>query len=170
MQSASALLPPSSTTFEWLTPDTVAAAPLRAGVAWWRSARANRPYPARQDMHPRQMRGLLPYMSLVRVVDDGADFEHRIVGDVMVRAFSVQIQNRRFSEIAGDAPDFIARCYSLFRLAVETAAPVAWRSIAGFDNATIVITHGEVILLPLGRTKVDHVLALGSQWSGPDRN
>lgn len=164
---ASALLPPTPTAFEWLTPDSVSATPLKDAVAWWRAARGTRPYPTRQDLHPRQIAGLMPYMSLLKVIGNGADFEHRIVGDVMVQAFAVKIQNRRFSEIAEDAPDFIARCFPLFRMVVETGAPVAWRSITSFDEVTVVVTHGEIVLLPLGHHKVDHVLAFGSQWSKP---
>lgn len=148
--------------FEWLTPDTVAQAPLKTGVAWWRAARGNRPYPSKQDLHPRQMSSLLPYMSLVKVIDDGADFEHRIVGDVMVQSFTVQLQKRRFSEIAKDAPVFIERCFSFFRMVVETGAPVGWRSSGDYASCRAVISPGEVVLLPLGRSKVDHILGIGA--------
>lgn len=158
--SASAPLP-NAATLEWLTLDTVTAAPLKAGVAWWRLARGDRPYPTRQDLRPRDMTGLMPYMSLLKVIDCGADFEHRIVGDMIVQSFKITVQNRRFSEIANDAPDFTARCFSLFRMVVETGAPLAWHSRTTLGSAHIVITFSEVVLLPLGRNGVDHVLCFG---------
>jgi hypothetical protein len=154
--------------FEWLTPDTVSLGPLKDGVAWWRTARGTRAYPAKQDLHPRQMAALMPYLSLVKVIEDGADFEHRIVGDMIVQSFSVQLQNRRFSDIAKDAPEFIRRCFGHFRIVVETGAPVAWRSAGDYEGNAIIVTHGEVVLLPLGRGKVDHVLGFASHGPMPE--
>jgi hypothetical protein len=150
------------TAFTWLDLDDITAEPLRAGVAWWRATRGERTYPAREELSPRQMIATLPYMSLLKVIDGGADFEHRIVGDVMVQAFNLPIQNRRFSAIAEDAPAFIASCFELFRKVVDTGVPLAWLSRSDPESRAIMFTQREIVLLPLGRGYVDHILGFGS--------
>jgi hypothetical protein len=153
---------PASTKFTWLTLDMLEAQPTRAGAAYWRSLCRGRRFPSRNDLKPRELASLLPYISLINVIDGGADFVHRIVGDVIVQAFDVPIQHRRFSEIAEDAPNFIARSLPQFRKVVDTGAPVAWSSLSGHDVTNVVFTYGEMLLLPLGSgNTVDHILGIG---------
>ena len=154
-------LPSQATALEWLSLDQVKEAPLRAAVAYWSAIRGDRLFPSRNDLKLRDMGGLLPYMSLVTVIDGGADFEHRIVGDAVVRAFSVPIQNRRFSEIALQAPTLIEVSFWLFRKVVETRAPLAYLQRTQSDTFKLVYTLAEMALLPLGRSDeaVDHVVA-----------
>lgn len=145
-------------TYEWLDLDDLHSEPLQAGVEWWETARGSRRFPAREDLNPRRIAGLLTYMSLLKVIDDGADFEHRIVGDVMVQAFNVPIQNRRFSEIEPEAPEFIGQCFDIFRRVVDAGAPQAWRAIEGPTSTAVVFRYSEVVLLPLGHDKVEFIL------------
>jgi hypothetical protein len=154
---------PHTSIFDWVELDQLRSAPLRVGVAYWQAIRGNRLFPAREDLKARDIAGILPNMSLVRVIDGGVDFEHRIVGDAMVRAFSVPIQNRRFSEIEWDAPKLIEVSLWLFRKVVETRAPMAWRQRTGQEATHIVFTDSEVVLLPLGQSKdtVDHIVSFG---------
>jgi hypothetical protein len=146
--------------------DELTATQLRQAISYWDQLRAGRRFPARAELNPRQMTKLLPYMSLVKVIDGGADFEHRIVGDIMVQAYRVNIQNRRFSDIANDAPQFVAGCLPFFRRVAEHGEPVAWRTHTGHHTTDIVFTHSEVVLLPLGAEAVDHIVGFGRQWSG----
>ena len=154
-------LPLQPTTFEWLGLGQLEGAPLRAAVAYWSAIRGDRLFPSRNDLKPRDMGGLLPHMSLVKVIDGGADFEHRIVGDAVVRAFSVPVQNRRFSEIALQAPRLIEVSFGLFRKVVETRAPLAYLQRTQSDKFQLVCTLAEMVLLPLGCSDevVDHVVA-----------
>jgi len=154
---------PQTSIFDWIALDQLRSASLRIGAAYWQSLRGDRLFPARDDLKARDMAGMLPYMSLVKVIDGGADFEHRIVGDVIVRAFSVPIQNRRFSEIARDAPELIEVSLQLFRKPVETRAPVAWRQKTGQEASHTVFTESEIVLLPLGQNQdaVDHIVGFG---------
>jgi hypothetical protein len=165
LDDISSPLPPNAT-YEWIDPNDLHAEPLRAGVRWWRKARGDRPFPAREDLNPRDIAELLAYMSLLKVIDDGADFEHRIVGDVMVQAFNVRIQNRRFSDIAYEAPEFIERCFEIFRRVVDTGEPRAWRAVEGRDSTAVVFRHSEVVLLPLGHEKVNHLVAFCCHGEG----
>jgi hypothetical protein len=106
---------PQAATFEWITLDQVSRAPLRAAVTYWSALRGDRLFPPRSALNPRKMGSFLPYISLLAVIDGGADFEHRIVGDIVVRSFSVPIQHRRFTAIAKDAPEMIETSFVLFR-------------------------------------------------------
>jgi len=168
--SCGTILPSQVTTFEWLGLDQLREAPLRAAVAYWSAIRGDRLFPSRNDLKPRDMGGLLPYMSLVMVIDGGADFEHRIVGDAVVRAFGVPLQNRRFSEIALQAPKLIEVSFSLFRKVVETRAPLAYLQRTQSDTFQIVCTLAEMVLLPLGRSDeaVDHVVAFVARQQAVD--
>jgi hypothetical protein len=163
MMPATSAFMPQTSIFDWVGLDQLESAPLRVAAAYWHSIRGPRLFPAREDLKARDMAGILPYMSLVKVIDGGADFEHRIVGDVMVRAFSVPIQNRRFSEIAQEAPELIEVSFMLFRKPLETRAPVAWRQRTGHDAIHTAFTESEIVLLPLGRSPdaIDHIVGFG---------
>lgn len=158
---------PLDSAHERIDIDALTAAPLRQAVSYWQSLRGGRRFPLRNELNPRQMAKLLPYMSLVKVIDGGADFEHRIVGDIMVQAFRVPIQNRRFSDIARDAPHVISGCQPFFRCVVESGEPTAWRTHNGPHATDIIFTHSEVVLLPLGVETVEHIVGFAKQWSGP---
>lgn len=158
MTTTSLRLPKTSSSV-CLPPDQLKSAPLRRAYQYWNQLRGTRAFPAREDMNARDMAGLLPYISLVKVIDGGADFEHRIVGDVVVRAFDVALQRRRFSEIAVEAPDLIERSSVAFRAVVDSRCPHAWRITTGRDSSHVVFTEAEMVLLPFGKNDnaVDHV-------------
>lgn len=155
---------PENSVYEFRALDELQATPLRIAAAYWTQVRGDRRFPARDSLRPRDIATLLPYMSLLKVIDGGADFQHRIVGDIVVRAFRVVMQNRRFSEIAQDAPSMVQRCLPLFQKVVETGAPLAWANFTGHDAAHVNYSYSEVLLLPLGRSdnEVDHVVVFAS--------
>jgi hypothetical protein len=161
---------PQASTFEWLDLDQLSKAPLRKAVVYWSAIRGDRLFPSRIDLKVRDLSGLLPYMSLVAVIDGGADFEHRIVGDIVVRAFNVPVQNRRFSEIAREAPQLIEVSFWLFRKVVETRAPLAYMRRVERDTFPVVYTVSEMVLLPLGRSDeaVDHIVGFAAHHSTVD--
>jgi hypothetical protein len=155
---------PDASTFEWLSLADLKTPPVCDGAAYWNKLRGERSYPFRHEVRARDIAGLLPYVSIIRVVDGGTDFEHRIIGDVMVRAFDVPLQNRRMSDVAKEAPTYPAYCWPPFRRVIETGQPVAWRFCAGRGDTSVVISAGEIALLPLGRSPegVDHMLGFGT--------
>lgn len=147
----------------WIDPQALAQKETCEAFTLWTTLRGERRWPARKEMTLRQMAGLLPYMSLVKVLGDGIDFEHRIVGDAIVQAFNVPIQNRRFSEIAKEAPMLIESSFALFRQVAATGVPIAWRQRVGHNGMHIVFTDAEMVLLPFGDggDAVDHIAAFG---------
>lgn len=165
LMSCEKLFPSHATTFEWLSLDQLKEKPLRAAANYWSALRDGRLFPSRDDLKPRDMIRILPHMSLVKVIDGGADFEHRIVGDAVVRTFAVPIQKRRFSEIAPQAPQLIDASFWLFRKVVETRAPLAYLQRTQNDTFQIAYTLAEMVLLPLGNRDeaVDHVVGFVAQ-------
>lgn len=64
---------------------------LGALDAWTRTA-AGRMAPKREEITPALLRGILPWIWMADVVDDGADFRFRLAGDRVI-----QFMGRRYS-------------------------------------------------------------------------
>ena len=154
---------PERTGFERFSLDAVVSAPTRRGIAIWRLLRASRRFPARGDLKLRGIVDIMPYMSLVAVIDGGRDFENRFVGDAVVRAHDVPINHRRFSDVAKDMPTLMEGLLPLFRKVVETGEPLAYRGQTGHDMRHVVYTDFEGVLLPLGQSDdaIDFILYVG---------
>lgn len=154
---------PDRTAFERFSLDAVESTPARRGIAIWRLLRASRRFPAHDDLELRDIADIIPYMSLVAVIDGGKDFENRFVGDAVVRAHDVPIRHRRFSDVAKDMPTLMEGLLPLFRKVVETGEPLAYRGRTGQDMSHVVYTDFEGVLLPLGQSDeaIDYVLYVG---------
>ncbi len=116
-QSAQKFIP-DCTSFEFVALDAIKATQLRLGLEYWQTVRGFRRFPSRDDIKPRDISGVLQHMSLLKVKGD--DFIYRIVGDAIVRAFDLPIQNRRVSDVAFDEPGFDVIVLPLLRKVVET--------------------------------------------------
>ena len=161
--AVSAEIVPERTDFERFSLDAVESAPTRRCIAIWRLLRASRRFPAHDDLELKDITDIMPYMSLVAVIDGGKDFENRFVGDAVVRAHDVPIRHRRFSDVAKDMPALMEGLLPLFRKVVETGEPLAYRGRTGHDMSHVVYTDFEGVLLPLGHSDevVDYVLYVG---------
>lgn len=170
--------PPSSTTadvipdrssFTPITLDEVQSPALRLGAEYWRKLRGERRFPAREDLNPREIAGILTRMNLVKVIDGGADYEFRIVGDAQAQAYNVKLHKRRVSEIAAEAPRLAETKRMLFSKVVNTGAPFAMRTRAGYDVTEVNFSEAEAVFLPLGASDaaVDHLLIFSDYvWRG----
>src|ERR1041385_8524565 len=72
-------------------------AAVREGVTYWRRIRGPRRFPSRADVNPRDMTNILRNAVLMRVIDCGADYEYRIVGDAHTVAHGFCMQGKRLS-------------------------------------------------------------------------
>lgn len=154
---------PESTDFETFALDAIDCAPARRGLEIWNQLRGSRRFPARADLTPRRIAEIMPYMSMATVIDGGADFENRFVGDAVVRAHNVSIVHRRFSDVARDMPVLMGGLMPLFRQVVAEGKPLAYRGRTGHDMTLVVYTDFEGLLLPLGERDdiVDHIVYVG---------
>lgn len=140
--------------------DLVESAIVRAGVAYWKRLAGGRRFPDRNDVTPRDIRGLLRNVVLLRVIDSGRDYEYRIVGDAHVTAHGFCMQGKTLSQMDDYAPGYSAILKPLYDNPVRRRTPLAlrgWLSM-GEDGAEFV--YSESVFLPLGPDDetVDHVL------------
>ena len=122
--------------------------------------RGTRKLPARGELSPRDMRGILRNVVLLRVVDGGDDYEYRIVGQQFVWAYGTQFKDMRLTQIEAAAPEHGARMRKMYEHVRDTAAPLAIRGWVGRDVSASRFVYYESILLPFaddGQT-VDHIL------------
>lgn len=155
---------PEKTGFHWLAVDDVANTHSRQGLALWRRLRGTRRFPARGDLNPRDIAAIMHHMSVIKVIDNGADFENRFVGDSVTRAHGIKVAGRRFSDIARDSPILIKRLLPVVEKVVTSGQPVAYSGKTGHDMVHVIYTDFEGVMLPLGESDaaVDHILYVGS--------
>lgn len=155
---------PDKTRYELIALEALESPVIRHGIAYWRTLCGERRFAKREDLDPRKITDGLSNMILVRVIDSGADFAFRIVGDEVRRAYPVPLNNRRMSEIAADLPVLAEKLSLAYRRVIATGLPLAVRTTVGLDNPEVKFSFAEAVHLPLGATDaaVDHLLTLAS--------
>jgi len=133
---------------------------LRKGLSLWERQRGARRFPARAEMSPRLLAGLLRNTLLVRVA--GEEFEFRIVGDAVVTAQGASFQGMNTAQIEAALPGYGRMLRRAYRAICEAGAPLAFRGWfeRGADGRAF---FHESIGLPLGADgqAIDHLLILG---------
>lgn len=158
---------PDSTAFMLVPADELTAPHIALGYRVWDAARGLRRFPARHQMHPRDIAPALQHMALLKV--EHGDFTYRIVGDAVVRAFDVTLQNRPLSDIVFDEPGFQSILIPLLREVALSGETMAVRGTIGHDVTRANFTDYENLLLPLGQddSTVDHVMVFAGYSSRP---
>jgi hypothetical protein len=153
---------PDVTAYQCVSLDQLENPMTRQGAAYWGNRCGGHRMPARDDINPREVVSALRQMALLKVVGD--DFQYRVVGDGVVRAYSIPLQNRRLSEIGALAPTLAATARGFFSRVVHTAAPFAVRGQFGRDVPQANFTDFEIAYLPLGTDHhtVDHILTVSA--------
>lgn len=140
--------------------DEVDNAVLLDGIALWKSLCAGKKYPSRSAVTPRAIKLLLRHTMLVRVIDGGADYDYRIVGDAYVMAHGTSFQGRKWSELRIVSPGFQKAIKGVYDRVVQDGAPVATRGWIERGAGSSGHVYSEYVFLPLGEetTGVDHIL------------
>jgi len=151
---------PDESNLEFVPVDQLQDPIIQRSVAYWDSLRNGRRFPARDLLKPQKLGSALRYLVLLKVLDGGADFEYRIVGDVASTAYRIPRQNRRLSEIAKVAPRAAHRLGRTYSCCLETKAPFGVRWTPGRDVELANFSSSEAAILPLGPDDdtVDHIL------------
>ncbi len=133
---------------------------LRQGLDYWNRLRGERRYPSRQDMMPREMAPLLRHIALIRLVEDGEDYEYRIVGDAHVISHGFSMQGLRVSDIDKYSPGYGAVLKSLYDRAVRRRDVYAFRGWMERGESKMKYIYSESVFMPLGPddATIDHVL------------
>jgi hypothetical protein len=136
---------------------------VRYGVDYWRRLRGERSFPSRDQIKPRDLAPVLSMTSLFKVLDDG-DFEYRIVGDAIVRAYEINLQNRRLSDVETELPSFREFVRPVLVHVAKRRIPIALRGKIGHDAPGTNFTHHENAILPLGAGDdvVDHIITFSN--------
>jgi hypothetical protein len=136
---------------------------VRKALDIWERARGTRRMPARSDMGPRTLVGLLSNIAVLRVIDGGEEFEFRIVGDQIRMQQGAPVQGKRMAEVEIMLPGYGDVLKQIYRKAYDAAEPVAFRGwyTRAADNHPF---FHEVIILPVGDdgATVDHLIVVAA--------
>lgn len=135
---------------------------LHKALALWTARKGERPFPAREDITPRDMAPFLRYIALVRVLDGGREYQMRVVGDALVQVQGQSFQGLTLGEIDQKLPGYGSLLRPIYDQVVAKAEPLAFRGPISRSPAGRVFFH-ETMIFPLGRDAVDHVLVVGIQ-------
>jgi hypothetical protein len=146
-----------------LTLDELESVTLRQIVDHWTTLRGARKFPARADLDPKNLKHLLRHMMLLKVVDGGADYEFRIVGDVQVQAYGKNFSGMRLSEVGEKHPKFAEGLKLLYDAVRVGRYAYGYRGWIGRDMPDTKFSFHELAFCPLGPTDdvVDHILIGG---------
>jgi len=143
--------------------DEVESEVVRGVADHWRSLCGGRRFPARDALVPRALKRLVRHVMLLRVLDDGADYEFRIVGDMQVQAYGASFFGMKLSDVARKHPKF-AEGSKIFYDGVRMGRdPFGYRGWIGRDMPDTKFSYHEIALFPLGPAddRVDHILVAG---------
>lgn len=133
---------------------------VRQGLDYWRRLRGGRPYPAREELAPRDLTALLRHIVLLRLVDGGVDYEYRIVGDAHVISHGFSMQGMRVSDVDSYSPGYGPVLKSLYDHAVRRRDAYAFRGWMERGEGHKQYIYSESVFMPLGpdASTIDHVL------------
>jgi hypothetical protein len=141
---------------------------VKMGIQYWRSLCGDRRFPARSDLTLRGMAAILPYVVILGVIGDGADFEFRYVGEAQRQAFKTSFKGVRISQIEAVLPPLGAVLRSVYERARSLGTPFIVRGRIDHEPANSKLLYHETVFLPLGAgAAVDHVLVVGVQIPEP---
>ena len=165
MSSAHAIEPqraPDTSSAHVVSLDQLENAAVRAGANYWRMLKGDRRLPARSELSPRDMRGILRNIVLLKAIDGGKDYEYRITGDAQVQAYGFSFRDMRISHIIAAAPELGNMMYGLYEHVRATGEPFAVRGWVGREVTDARFVYYESVFLPLAEDgqAVDHILVV----------
>jgi hypothetical protein len=110
-------------------------------VNYWRVLRADRNFPPRSRLMPREMAGILRNIVVVRIVDDGKDYEFRVVGDAHVQGYGIDFSKLRSSDIERMAPEHGATMRALYEHIRNSRQTLAFRGWVGREVKDPFVYH-----------------------------
>jgi len=126
--------------------------------AWkkWKGWHALPPYSAWRD---ERFGKFNDFASIASVIDDGADYEFEYIGHAHVRAYGVNHQGKRVSELTQQSPRFGKQLRASYDLVRISGHPHAFQGTLGNENADARFVGFETVYLPFGEHgSVTHIL------------
>jgi hypothetical protein len=131
---------------------------LQQALQVWQSLKGERRLPGRNTVTPRRLKPFLRNTALLKVIDGGADYEYRIVGDAYVMAHGGSFQGLRWSETKAIAPGLHKMIKPIYDRVVASCEPLAMRGWVERGGSPTNLVYCEYLYLPLGEDAVDHIL------------
>jgi hypothetical protein len=128
---------------------------VREVVGAWKKWRGFHALPAREALVPRDLGRYMANVSLVHVIDDGADYEFRIIGDAHLQAYGTNFTGLRMRDVCASAPKFGKLLKASFDLVRTTGRPYAFRGAVGYDAPDARFSWFETCYLPFGASLSD---------------
>jgi hypothetical protein len=149
--------------------EEVTTPPVKLGAAYWQSLRGHRKFPARSELTLRGMARFLSHVIIIRVEDNGADYEYRYVGETQRQAYGIPLKGIRLSQIEAAAPQLGVLLRCVYEQVRSTAKTLVIRGRALSASADERPQFQETVWMPLGDsdTCVDHLLMVGVQVPRP---
>jgi hypothetical protein len=119
-------------------------------VRAWQKWRGFHAMPARSKIDPRDLGAALRNVSLVAVVNEGDDYDFRVIGDAHVEAYGRNFTGRSMRDVIGTSPKFGRLLKASFDLVRSTGRPYAFRGTMGYDAPDANFAWFETCYLPFG--------------------
>lgn len=101
--------------------------------------------PRRRDIEPSEIKGLLPYLQITELIDNGARVRYRLVGTAIVRAFGSELTGKYFDEILSG--ERLQYAYDTYRTMCSEKRPVLACNVYFSKRETKLLCNR--ILMPL---------------------
>jgi len=130
---------------------------VRRADARWKFLKGTRRFPAEPE-------GLLDQVGsntiLLRVLEDGADYEYLQVGDDLVAGFREDFSGQRLSDIIATTPRFGLGLKMLYEMVRSGGEPLYYRGWVGADMPDAQFVYYESAVLPFGQdeARVDQLV------------
>ena len=140
--------------------DQIESPVVRRGLDYWLNVRGSRSYPAREDIVPRDLAGLLRHVVLLRLMEGGSDYEFRIVGDAHVISHGFNMQGLKVSDVDTYSPGYGPVLKSLYDRVVRRREAYAFRGWLESGHQKQKYIYSESVFMPLGpdANTIDDVL------------
>jgi hypothetical protein len=128
-------------------------------VAAWNKWRGMHAMPAREKLSLRDFGRAASHISLARALNEGEDYEFRIIGDAHVRAYGTSYQNKSLKDVIIASPRFGKQLKASYDLVRNTGRAYSFRGLIGRDAPDAAFAWFETCYLPFEINGiVDHIL------------
>jgi hypothetical protein len=148
---------PDQSSGEIITVPQLEAEPVRDAVTRWQALRGADPWPVAPDA---VMAPVSANIILVKVLDQGTDYQYLRVGEALVAGFGEDFSGQCLSEIEQTNPRFGIGLRMLYEMVRAGGEPLCYRGWAGQDMPGAQFIYYESAVVPFGNSHVDHILVI----------
>ncbi|MCB9946638.1 MAG: PAS domain-containing protein [Rhodospirillaceae bacterium] len=145
-------------TFRLLPMEAMTGQRHRLAMEVWADRRGDRMAPARRDLEPWDLKSILPYVTLLDVIEDPLDFRCRLVGTKVREIHGIELTGKSVRALG--PPSYADRVWEHLTRLIERKEPQL--CLVEYTNRDILLRSFTVLRLPLsndGRT-VNMILAV----------